>query len=97
MLVIECGARHGAVTVKDDGGEAFVCGRSSGGHGLDFGDGLEAGTVEPVSGGGVVALGAGLLEDGGAARFFGGPLGGWLGGREGFAPGCGEDCGGAGE
>lgn len=82
LLVIEGGAGHGAVSMKDDGGEALVGGRRAGGHGFDFGDGLEAGAVESVGGGGVVALGAGLLEDGGAAGFFGGPLGGWLRGWE---------------
>lgn len=78
MLVVEGGAGHGPVSVEDDGGEAFVGGRCAGWHGFDFSDGLEAGTVKSVGGGGVVTLGASLLEDGGSAGLFGGPLGGGL-------------------
>ena len=97
LLIVEGGAGHGAVSMKDDCGEALVSGRRAGGHGFDFGDGLEAWTVESVGGGGVVALGAGLLEDGGAASLFGGPLGGWLGGWEGLAAGGRKDWGSADE
>jgi len=74
LLVVKRGAGHGAVPVEDNGSEAFVGGRRAGGHGFDFGDGLESGSVESAGGGGVVALGAGVLEDGGASSFFGGPL-----------------------
>jgi hypothetical protein len=93
LLIVEGGAGHGAVTVEDYGGQAFVSGWRAGGHGFDFGEGLKAGTMEPSGGRGVMAFCAGLLEHGCAASFFGCPLGSWLGGGQRLAPGQGEGCG----
>ena len=86
LLVVERGAGHGAVAVEDNGGQAFIGGRGAGRHRLNFRNGLKAGPVESAGRGRVVTFGAVLLENGGAARFLGGPLRRRLGGRQRLAP-----------
>ena len=74
LPVVERSCGHHAAAVEDDVSEAFVGGRSSRGHGSDFGDGLQARAVEGMGVGGVVAAGAFGLVDGRAAGFLRGPL-----------------------
>jgi hypothetical protein len=97
LLIIECGAGHRAVTMKDDRGQTIVCGGRSGRHRFDFGDGLKAGSMESVGGSRVMAFCACLLEDGRAASLLRSPLRGRLRGRQGFATGGRDDWGGAGK
>jgi len=82
LLVVKRGAGHHAATVQDDAGEPFIGGRRARGHGIDFGDGLQARTVKWAGVGRVVAASALGLVDGGAAGFLWGPLRGWFGWRE---------------